>query len=102
MLSFLYQEVSSYFLPAGDPWPALAEFKIFADTSGSGSEDTESIAYKKPVHTNAEGVVSRINDGSTINTWTGERYPAYVDIDLEANYKLDEIQVYTPSAVLNF
>ena len=83
---------------AGDPWPALAEFKIFADTSGSGSEDTESIAYKKPVHTNAGGVVSRINDGSTINTWTGERYPAYVDIDLEANYKLDEIQVYTPSA----
>ena len=65
---------------AGDPWPALAEFKIFADTSGSGSEDTESIAYKKPVHTNAGGVVSRINDGSTINTWTGERYPAYVDI----------------------
>ena len=83
---------------AGDPWPALAEFKIFAATSGSGSEDTESIAYKKPVHTNAGGVVSRINDGSTINTWTGERYPAYVDIDLEANYKLDEIQVYTPSA----
>lgn len=77
---------------AGDPWPALAEFKIFADTSGSGSEDTESIAYKKPVHTNAGGVVSRINDGSTINTWTGERYPAYVDIDLEANYKLDEFR----------
>ena len=45
-----------------------------------------------------EELSPRINDGSTINTWTGERYPAYVDIDLEANYKLDEIQVYTPSA----
>lgn len=30
----------------GDPWPALAEFKIFADANGSNVEDTESIAYK--------------------------------------------------------
>lgn len=82
----------------GDPWPALAEFKIFADANGSSSEDTESIAYKKPVRTNAgQSTVSRVNDGSTTNVWSGDRYPAYIDIDLEKNYKLDEIQVFTPS-----
>ena len=83
----------------GDPWPALAEFKIFADAGAGDVEDTESIAYKKPVHTNAgQSTVSRINDGSTVNVWSGERYPAYIDIDLEKNYNLDEIQVFTPSA----
>lgn len=82
----------------GDPWPALAEFKIFADANGSEQEDTESIAYKKPVHTNAgQKTISRVNDGSTTNVWSGDRYPAYIDIDLEKNYKLDEIQVFTPS-----
>lgn len=82
----------------GDPWPALAEFKIFADGSGSAVEDTESIAYKKPVHTNAgQNTINRVNDGSTTNVWTGDKYPAYIDIDLEKNYKLDEIQVFTPS-----
>ncbi len=78
----------------GDPWPALAEFKIFADANGSNVEDTESIAYKKPVHTNTgQSTVSRANDGSTTNVWSGDRYPAYIDIDLEKNYNLDEIQV---------
>lgn len=82
----------------GDPWPALAEFKIFADANGSNVEDTESIAYKKPVHTNTgQSTVSRVNDGSTTNVWSGDRYPAYIDIDLEKNYNLDEIQVFTPS-----
>ena len=61
-------------------------------------EDTESIAYKKPVHTNTgQSTVSRVNDGSTTNVWSGDRYPAYIDIDLEKNYNLDEIQVFTPS-----
>ena len=83
----------------GDPWPALAEFKVFADTSAGDTEDTESIAYKKPVHTNAgQSTAARVNDGSTVNVWSGERYPAYIDIDLEKNYNLDEIQVFTPSA----
>lgn len=83
----------------GDPWPALAEFKIFGDTGAGDVADTESIAYNKPVHTNAgQSTVSRVNDGSTINVWSGERYPAYIDIDLEQNYYLDEIQVFTPLA----
>lgn len=38
-----------------------------------------------------------MNDGSTTNVWSGDRYPAYIDIDLEKNYNLDEIQVFTPS-----
>ena len=83
----------------GDPWPALAEFKVFADVSGSDAADTESIAYKKPVHTNAgQATISRVNDGSTTNVWSGDRYPAYIDIDLEKNYNLDEIQIFTPGS----
>ena len=82
----------------GDPWPALAEFKIMADTNGGGQADVESIAYNKPIHTNTnQKAVARINDGNTKNVWTGERYPAYIDIDLEKNYNLDEIQVFTPA-----
>ena len=82
----------------GDPWPALAEFKIMADANAGGVQDTESIAYNKPLHTNTnQQTVNKINDGNTKNVWSGERYPAYIDIDLEKNYNLDEIQVFTPA-----
>lgn len=77
-------------------WPAVAEFKIF----GSEVEvvDNESIAFKKPVHTNKNRTLSNnIVDGSTRSTWTSDLYPSYADIDLEKNYNLNEIQVFTPS-----
>ncbi|MEG1638018.1 MAG: alpha-N-acetylglucosaminidase TIM-barrel domain-containing protein [Erysipelotrichaceae bacterium] len=79
-----------------DPWPAFAEFKVYG--SEVKIEDNESIAFKKPVHTNSRKSTSmNINDGSTKTVWKGEYYPGYVDIDLEENYNLDTIQVFTPA-----
>ena len=80
---------------AGNGWPAIAEFGIY----GSEKEvvDTESIAYKKPVHTNSNrSKASSIVDGNTKTVWNGTSYPGYADIDLEANYNLSGIEVYTP------
>lgn len=77
-------------------WPAIAEFKLF----GSEVEvtDDESIAFNKPVHTNMNRqFAANIVDGSTKSTWTSNLYPSYADIDLEANYYLDEVQVFTPT-----
>ena len=77
-------------------WPAIAEFKVY----GSEVEvtDDESIAFRKPVHTNMNRqVASNIVDGSTKSAWSANLYPSYADIDLQANYYLDEIQVFTPA-----
>ena len=80
----------------GIGWPAIAEFRVF----GSEVEvrDDESIAFQKPVHTNMNRLVSgNIVDGSTKSLWSANLYPSYADIDLEANYYLDEVQVFTPA-----
>ena len=82
----------------GDPWPALAEFKVMAKQSSSETEDEGNIAFQKPVHSNlSRSTASRVNDGSIHNTWSAERYPAYVDIDLEENYNLKDVEVYVPT-----
>lgn len=76
-------------------WPALAEFKIFGEYS-EPVKDLESIAWKKPVHSNSNAATAFIvNDGNRNTSWKSEMYPAYVDIDLEANYSISEIQVFT-------
>lgn len=77
-------------------WPAVAEFEVY----GSEVEmaDGESIAYGKPVHASSgKNLAQNITDGSTNSTWRGSYYPAYVDIDLEANYYLNTVEVFTPS-----
>lgn len=80
----------------GDPWPAIAEFKIFG--LGKDVEDTENIAWKKPVHTNTnQANGSKVTDGNKTTNWSGTYYPGYADIDLEDNYTLDEIEVYLPT-----
>lgn len=84
----------------GDPWPAIAEFKIFGESSDSSAnkEDKESIAWNKTIHTNSnQDQVKRINDGSLTNSWRSKNYPSYVDIDLGSNYDLSEVQIYAPS-----
>ena len=78
-------------------WPAVAEFEVY------GSEvvvtDNESVAFGKPVHASSgKNLAQNITDGSMNSAWRGSYYPAYVDIDLEANYYLDTIEVYTPEA----
>lgn len=80
----------------GIGWPAIAEFEVYG--SEDSVEDTESIAYNKPVHSSStKNLASKINDGSKRTAWTGIYYPGYVDIDLEENYNLDTIEVYTPA-----
>ena len=60
-------------------------------------QDTGSIAFKKPVHTpSGKNTAKNITDGSKKTQWTGAYYPSYVDIDLEKNYNLDTVEVYTP------
>ncbi|WP_416326745.1 alpha-N-acetylglucosaminidase TIM-barrel domain-containing protein [[Eubacterium] hominis] len=81
---------------AGYGWPAVAEFKVYG--SEAKVEDNESIAFQKPVHTNYNrSNAASIVDGSTKTTWTGTMYPAYADIDLEENYDLSSIEIYTPT-----
>lgn len=90
--------VKSITSTGGDPWPALAEFKIMAKQGASEDDDKGNIAYKKPVHSNlTRNTASRVNDGNLSNTWSAERYPAYVDIDLEENYNLKDVEVFVPT-----
>lgn len=97
----LYDEVKiimhSCKTASGNGWPAVAEFEIYG--SEILNEDENSIAYKKPVHTSSNAnTASNINDGSTTTSWSGIYYPSYVDIDLEENYYLDEVQIFTPES----
>ena len=76
-------------------WPAIAEFEVY------GSEvvvvDEANIALGKPVHVSSGKTLARnITDGSVNSTWRGSYYPAYVDINLEKNYNLDTVEVFTP------
>ncbi len=81
----------------GIGWPAIAEFALFG--SEVKVEDHESIAFGKPVHTNMNrGNAGNIVDGSTRSNWSTNLYPSYADIDLQKNYNLSEIQVFTPEA----
>ena len=79
----------------GIGWPAIAEFAIYGDEKKV--VDNESIAFGKPVHSNSNRTtMSNVNDGNINTSWKGNMYPGYADIDLEKNYYLDEIEVYTP------
>lgn len=81
---------------AGKGWPAIAEFKVFG--AEIKTEDNESIAYNKPLHVSqGKNTASKINDGNLRTEWKSDYYPAYVDIDLEKNYYLDTVEVYTPT-----
>ena len=81
----------------GDPWPAIAEFKIFGKEQPI--EDPDNLAWNKPAHTNTnQTAAGRITDGNTAAGWSGSYYPGYVDIDLEENYNISDIEVYLPSA----
>ena len=75
-------------------WPAIAEFEVY------GSEvvvEDDCISNGKSVHTSSgQNLAGNITDGSKNSTWRGTYYPAYVDIDLEANYNLEAVEVYTP------
>ena len=81
---------------SGTGWPAVAEFEVYG--SQPTVTDEGNIAIQKPVHA-ASGKSSALNitDGAKDSYWTGEYYPAYVDIDLEANYNLESVEVYTPT-----
>ena len=81
---------------SGNGWPAIAEFEVYGNEITTN--DGESIAYKKPVHTSSNANTAlNVNDGSTRTSWSGIYYPSYVDIDLEENYYLNEIKVFTPT-----
>lgn len=81
----------------GDPWPAIAELKIFGKEEPI--EDPDNLAWNKPTHTNTnQSAADRITDGNTSAGWSGIYYPGYVDIDLEENYNLSDIEVYLPTS----
>lgn len=59
--------------------------------------DQGNIAFQKPVHASSGKQLAKyVTDGSKKTVWQGEYYPAYVDIDLEENFYLDKVEVYTP------
>ena len=80
---------------ANNGWPAVAEFDVYG--SEVVVEDNENIALGKSVHVSSgKNLAKNITDGSKSSTWRGAYYPAYVDIDLEKNYNLDTVEVFTP------
>ena len=80
---------------SGNGWPAIAEFEVYG--SEVVVEDKDAVSNGKPVHVpNNNSTASNIVDGSKSTLWRGAYYPAYADIDLEANYDLSAVEVYTP------
>ena len=76
----------------------LTGFQIFG-TYTAPVVDSGSVAFDKPTHGNFDAATSYlVNDGDASTAWQPEMYPAYVDIDMEANYNISEIQITTPSA----
>ena len=79
----------------GIGWPAVAEFEVY------GSEVTvadDCISNGKPVHASSgQSLAKNVTDGSKNSAWRGSYYPGYVDIDLEANYILDAVEIFTPA-----
>ena len=75
-------------------WPAVSEFEVY------GSEvvvEDSCISNGKRVHASSgRNLAQNITDGSKNSVWRGSYYPAYVDIDLEQNYVLDAVEVFTP------
>ena len=79
--------------------PQLAEFQLLANKAVIVEADTQNIVWgSTALHSNySQSTLERIVDGNTKNTWSASQYPAYVDLDLNGEYSLSEIQVYTPS-----
>lgn len=76
----------------------LTSFQIYG-TYTAPVTDSGSVAFEKPAHSNFNAAtLYLVNDGDTSTGWRADMYPAYVDIDLEENYNISEIQVFTPAA----
>ena len=59
--------------------------------------DPDNIAIGKPTRANYNDLLSkRVTDGNVENSWNGNMYPQYVDVDLMDNYDISEIIVYMP------
>lgn len=70
------------------------------DTPSVDKNDPDNIAYGKPTRSNTNSQWAMLAvDGDPDTTWAGEDYPKYVDVDLMANYDIDEIKVYMPVLV---
>ena len=75
----------------------LSDLQIFG-TYTAPVTDSGSVAFDKPAHGNFSAATTYlVNDGDLATGWRADMYPAYVDIDLEANYNISEIQVVTPA-----
>ncbi len=75
----------------------LTDLQIFG-TYAEPIVDHESVAFEKSAHSNFNAAtLYLVNDGDPSTGWKADMYPAYVDIDLEENYNLSEIQVFTPT-----
>lgn len=54
----------------------------------------QNIAFQKRVHVSSGKEMARnITDGNSQTFWHGEYYPAYIDVNLENNYHIEEVEV---------
>lgn len=61
------------------------------------SGEAVNVAFRKPVHASTgKDTAQNITDGDSGTVWQGEYYPSYIDVNLEKNYYLDCVEVYTP------
>ncbi len=95
-----YESVKAVFAVANSAIPQLAEFQVWANQASIAEADNENIVWgTTAIRSNCnQDTVGRVVDGNTNNTWTADRYPCYVDIELGGLYDLSEVQVYTPEA----
>ena len=79
----------------GIGWPAVAEFEIYGSEVAVADD---CISNGKPVHASSgQSLAKNVTDGSKSSAWRGSYYPGYVDIDLEVNYILDAVEIFTPA-----
>lgn len=78
--------------------PVVREIKIYGEQA-SAAVDSDSVAWKKKIYSNyANDSAYKINDGDLNTIWSAEQYPAYVDIDLNENYYVSGLEIYTPES----
>jgi len=57
-------------------------------------QDAEDIAFGKPTHAGSNDAFSfSVVDANSDTRWIGDRFPCHLDVDLEANYRLEKVTV---------
>lgn len=75
----------------------LTDYKPEKHEEMTDEDNAGNIALFKRCRANSnQGFAFLCTDGNTNTSWIGEDYPRYVDVDLEENYFVKGVRIYTP------